>query len=214
MQLDRQKEPAAAFIRSQFPRDLYARSWTGRVVAQGGPNAFDFTPDDSRVPGHLGIPLKLPFPGFSLLLDPTRTPRAELCWANGDPSQPELRLWESPGLAQLTIAASQSATVSAPSVSLGQAATQPLVLGTIFTLALTTCLFAISTALTAIAAGFAAGAVAWTAAGGLLPVLGPPAAVVAPVYTSTAGLCTSAVAAIGTFISNLTQSLSTVSKTQ
>lgn len=198
-QLDRIKQPAAAFVLSQFPREMYTRTWSGKVVAQGGSNAFDFQPDDPRIPGHSGIPLKLPFPGFSLQLDPTQSPRAELGWANGDPSMPELRLWEAPGLAQLTMQASQSATLSAPSVSLGPQATQPLILGTVFVTALTV-------AMTAIAAAFTAGAAAWTAAGTLLPVLAAPAGAVAPVYTAAA-------TAITTFLSTLSQSLSNVSKT-
>lgn len=214
MNLDRTKQALAAFVLAQFPQIDYLALYGGKVVAQGGANAFDFQPDDPRIPGVSGVPIKLPFPGFALTLDPTQSPRALLGWQNGDPSLPELRLWESPGLAQMTVSASQQLTFSAPAVNLGQAPTQPLVLGTVFTVALATLLGVLSAAFTAIAAGFAAGAVAWTAAGGLLPVLAAPAGVVAPVYTATATACTAAVTALGTFLSTLSQSLSTVSKTQ
>jgi hypothetical protein len=136
--LDRGKESAAAFIRAQFPREMYSRVWGGRVVAQGGSNAFDFQPDDPRIPGHSGIPLKLPFPGFSLTVDPSQSPRAMLGWDGGDPSKPELRLWEAPGLAQWTAQASQSASLVAPVVNLGASASQQLVLGNQFAAAVAT----------------------------------------------------------------------------
>ena len=61
-----------------------------------------------------------------------------LGWDGGDPSKPELRLWEAPGLAQWTAQASQSASLVAPVVNLGASASQQLVLGNQFAAAVAT----------------------------------------------------------------------------
>jgi hypothetical protein len=212
--LDRTKQGLSAFVLAQFPQFDYLGMYGGVVVAQRGPNSFDFQPDDPRLPGHAGIPIKLPFPGFALTLDATQTPRALLGWVGADPSQPELRLWENPGLSALVVTAEEKVSLVAAAVNLGgDPAPQQLVLGNVFAAALTVLLTSVSAALTAIAAGFIGGAAAWTAAGGLLPVLSPPATVVAPIYTAAATACTAAVTAISTFVSNLPQSLSTISRT-
>jgi hypothetical protein len=138
MILDRQKESLAAFVRAQFPEDLYVREWPGVVVSQGGANAFDFQPDDSRVPGMSGIPLALPFPGFALTINPGDTPRARVGFRGGNPATPELRLWDSPGLSTLNVTAEQSITAAAPSVNLGNPATDPLIKGEQFLTVATT----------------------------------------------------------------------------
>jgi hypothetical protein len=210
---DRLKEPIASVVDFRIPGVDYLAEYSGRVVQQRGSNSFDFQPDDARFPSMAGIPICVPFPGFSLQVDPTQSPRARLGWNGGDPSKPELRLWEAPGLAQLTMGASQSATLQAPAVNLGSAATQPLVLGTVFTVALTTLLGVLSAAFTAIAAGFTAGVAAWAAAATVLPVLAPAAAIASAGYGAAATASTAAVTAISTFLGNLSNSLSTVSKT-
>lgn len=129
MNLDRTKEGQAAFAKAQFPRDLYSRLWGGVVVSQLAANSFDFQPDDPRIPGLSGIPIRLPFPGFSLTLDAMQTPRALLGWENGNPALPQLLLWESPGLEQLGIQASQKVSVTAPEIDIGGDSNQA-VLGT------------------------------------------------------------------------------------
>jgi hypothetical protein len=101
--LDRIKEPLAAFVKGSIPQVDYFGQYPGRVMNQRGSNSFDFQPDDSRLPGMTGIPIKLPFPGFGLTLDLSASPRAVVAFANGDPSAPELHLWEFPGAAILTM---------------------------------------------------------------------------------------------------------------
>lgn len=129
MNWDRTSEGFAAVARAQFPRDLYARVWSGAVVAQNG-QAFDFQPDDPRLPSLSGIPLRLPFPGFTVAIDPTQTPRAVLAFANADPSMPELHLWEYPGMVSAVLSASQRISLVAPAVNLGgDPAAEPAVLG-------------------------------------------------------------------------------------
>lgn len=164
MRLDRTKSGAAGFVTAQFPRRLYLAEYAGRVVAQDGPNSFDFQPDDPRIPGVSGIPLRLPAPGFTLTVDPLQQPRALLAFANGDPSRPELRLWESPGLAQLAIQAATLLSLDAAQVKLGAAAVEAVLKGTSYKSAFDTWRGALNTYLTAIAA-----AVNGLTAGALIP---------------------------------------------
>lgn len=103
MPLDRIKAPLAAFVRAAVPQIDFLAAYPGQVVNQRGPNSFDIQPDDPRMPGCSGIPIKLPFPGFSLTLDTSKSPRAMLAFANGSPSSPEIHLWEAPGAAVIEI---------------------------------------------------------------------------------------------------------------
>ncbi len=103
MNLDRIKEPLQAFVRASLPAVDYLAQYPGQVVNQRGSNSFDFVPDDPRIPGVTGVPIKLPFPGFSLTLDVSQQPRALLAFANGSPMLPELHLWEAPGAAVIEI---------------------------------------------------------------------------------------------------------------
>lgn len=119
MNLDRTAQGAAAFVAALNPRRLYQVQYPGTVVAQGGPDSFDFQPDDPRVPGVSGVPMKLPAPGFTVTVDPSQKPRALLAFAGADPQRPELHLWERPGLAELLIEAAAQVSVLAPLVELG-----------------------------------------------------------------------------------------------
>jgi len=120
--LDRTAQGAAAFVLAQSPRRLYALQWPGVVVAQGGPDSFDFQPDDPRIPGVSGVPLRLPAPGFTVTVDPAQRPRALLAFAQGDPSRPELHLWERAGLSALSVQAASQLSLLAPLVDVGAAA--------------------------------------------------------------------------------------------
>ena len=113
MMLDRMKSGLAAFVQGVLPQVDYLALYSGRVVAQGGPNSFDFQPDDPRVPGMSGIPLKLPFPGFSIQLNAGASPRCMVGWAGGNPGLPFVCLWEPPGASAIGI--------DAPQVNLGDA---------------------------------------------------------------------------------------------
>jgi hypothetical protein len=121
MNLDRTAQGAASFVAALSPRRLYLAQYPGVVVAQGGPDSFDFQPDDSRLPGVSGVPLRLPTPGFTVTVDPAQRPRALLAFAGGDPSRPELHLWERAGLQQLAVSASESISIDARAVNLGDA---------------------------------------------------------------------------------------------
>lgn len=160
MRQDRTKAGAAGFISAQFPRRLYLAEYSGRVIAQAGPNSFDFQPDDSRIPGVSGVPLKLPAPGITITVDPGQQPRALLGFADGDPAQPEIRMWESPGLAQLAVHAATLISMEAAQIKLGAAAVEAVLKGTSYKAAfdswrgaLNTYLAAIATAVNGLTAG-------------------------------------------------------------
>ena len=121
MKLDRTSQGAAAFVAALDPRRLYRVQYPGVVVAQGGPDSFDFRPDDLRIPGVSGVPVRLPTPGVTITVDPAQRPRALLAFAGGDPSKPELHLWERAGLQQLDVSASVAVSIDAPVVNFGDA---------------------------------------------------------------------------------------------
>lgn len=122
MNLDRTAQGAASFVAALSPRRLYLAQYPGVVVAQGGPDSFDFQPDDSRLPGVSGVPLRLPTPGFTVTVDPTQRPRALLAFAGGDPQRPELHLWEHPGLDGLEIQAATLISLDAGLIKFGGSA--------------------------------------------------------------------------------------------
>lgn len=155
MDLDRAKAGNAAFVRALFPRRLYLVQYGGVVVAQSGDNSFDFQPDDERIPGVSGVPLKLPAPGVTVTVDVSQRPRALLGWANGDPAKPELRLWESPGLAELAVQASALVSLDAAQVKLGAAAVDAIIKGTTFQASFNTWSLALDVILTALGAPLA-----------------------------------------------------------
>lgn len=153
MNLDRTSQGAAAFVLAQSPRRLYQSEWPGVVVAQGGPDSFDFQPDDPRLPGVSGVPMRLPVPGVTVTVDPSQRPRALLAFAQGDPSKPELHLWERPGLSALVVQATSKISFLAPAVNFGgDPATDALVKGTSFKSAFDTWLLALDAMLTALGA--------------------------------------------------------------
>jgi hypothetical protein len=120
MLFDRLKSGLASFVRGVFPRMDYLARYPGRVVQQGGANSFDFQPDSPGVPGLSGVPLRLPFPGCTLQVDATQSPRCLLGFANGDPSQPFLELWEVPGLSSLTVDPAASVNLGPASAAVGR----------------------------------------------------------------------------------------------
>lgn len=119
MNYDRTKQAFASAVLAQVPAIDYLASYGGKVVSQGGANAFDFQPDDPRIPDMSGIPIRLPFPGFQLTINAGASPRAMAGWDGGDPSKPQIRLWEDPGLATLVVTASQKQSFVADQVNLG-----------------------------------------------------------------------------------------------
>lgn len=129
MIFDRVKAGFLSAVQAAFPRIDYLALYAGTVVAQGGANSFDVTPDDARVPGLSGVPIELGLPGLTLQLDLTSKPRCLIGWKNGDPQQPYIALWESGAVATKT-------TIDATELDLGAAAVDFALKGTTFKAAL------------------------------------------------------------------------------
>lgn len=198
--LDRQKSGLGDFVQAQFPDLPYRASYGGRVVVQRGANSFDFEPDDPRVPSMSGIPIKLPFPGFSLQLDVAENPRATLMFDNADPSKPELHVWEAPGLLSVDITAQEKASVVAPAVNLGaDPAIEQVIKGTTRLAEEVPMLEALFAALTAAGAAFAN-----------IAVITPP---VAATCVPAGFACVAAAAAVQAFTAALPETLSLVTRT-
>lgn len=123
MIFDRLKSSFIAAVQAAFPRIDYLALYAGTVVAQGGANSFDVTPDDAKVPGLSGVPIELGLPGLTLQLDLSSKPRCLIGWKNGDPKLPYVTLWESGAAALKT-------TIDATELDLGAHAVDFSVKGT------------------------------------------------------------------------------------
>lgn len=125
MTFDRLKSSFIAAVQAAFPRIDYLALYAGTVVAQGGANSFDVTPDDAKVPGLSGVPIELGLPGLTLQLDLSSKPRCLIGWKNGDPKLPYVTLWESGAAALKT-------TIDATELDLGANAVDFALKGTTY----------------------------------------------------------------------------------
>lgn len=117
---DRVKQGLARFVIGLFPRMDYLASYPGTVVTQGGSNSFDFQPDSKRVPGVSGVPVRMGLPGVTLQLSLGQKPRCLLSFAEGDPAQPYLMLWEQPGLQSLTVDPNATVNIGPAAAAVGR----------------------------------------------------------------------------------------------
>ncbi len=118
MPLDRLKDPLGAFVRGSLPQIDYLGLYPGTVVHQRGANSFDFIADDQRIGNVSGVPLMLPFPGFSLTLDIGAQPRCLLGWDGGKATSPRIQLWAAAGLKTLAIQAEDEIDLVATKVNI------------------------------------------------------------------------------------------------
>lgn len=90
------------FVQQTIPGVDYLAQYPGTIVAQSG-QTFDFQPDSPKVPGVSGLKFYSGFPGVTLTVDPSKSPRAVLFFENGDPGAPALAFFGNPGLQSLVI---------------------------------------------------------------------------------------------------------------
>jgi hypothetical protein len=81
----------------------YLARYPARVVSQDG-TKLELLPDDSRVPGIKGVPIRVGLPGLVLTVPPGA--RVLLAFEAGDPSKPVAEIWESGTPITVTIDAS------------------------------------------------------------------------------------------------------------
>lgn len=97
----------------------YRALYPARVVAQAADGSVDVVSGDPRIPSLSRVPLRMPWPGVSVVLAPGA--KVLIGWEGGNPG--------APFAATFGGGASVSVVVSAGSVSIGDAAAVPLVSG-------------------------------------------------------------------------------------
>jgi len=71
----------------------YLARYPARVVSQEASGKLELKPDDSRIPGIKGVPIRVGLPGLALTVPPGA--RVLLAFEAGDPSKPVAEIWES-----------------------------------------------------------------------------------------------------------------------
>jgi hypothetical protein len=137
---DRLKTSINSYVRDLFPRiDLYAGYWC-TVASQNSDGSLELKPDDARLAGYSGVPIRYGVPGVSAKV--SSGARCLLEFAGGDSTRPMVTAWE-PG--------------TALELDLGSpTATDALVKGTTYRTAEDTLFAAFITAFTAINTAFQA----------------------------------------------------------
>jgi hypothetical protein len=99
----------------------YLARYPARVVSQDGSGKLELLPDDPRIPGIPGVPIRVGVPGLKLTVPPGA--RVLLAFeGNGDPSRPIAELWESGTPLTVTFEAAQNITITSPvALDLGEA---------------------------------------------------------------------------------------------
>lgn len=93
---------AVARVVAALTRRLdYQSLYPATVVAQDGDGTLHLTPDDPRVPGCRGVPIRHGLPGVRVKV-PTGA-RVLLTYEGGDPRAPVATLWDAPSVAELTV---------------------------------------------------------------------------------------------------------------
>lgn len=69
----------------------YLHPWVGTIVSQVGDNV-DFTPDDTRLPHLIGVPLRTGVAGVRVQV--ASGARARAWFDDGDPTKPFVALWD------------------------------------------------------------------------------------------------------------------------
>jgi hypothetical protein len=105
---------------------FYLGQFTCQVVSQAGDGTLDLLPDDQRLraQGLQSVPIRHGLPGVTVTVAPGA--RVLLGFDGGDPRQPYAALWHEGDVQSITVNASVSVIVNAPTVELG--GSQPVAL--------------------------------------------------------------------------------------
>ncbi len=102
---DRTRAAFERAVRRALPRLDYLALYSARVVAQAADGSLDVQPDDARLPGMTGVPMRLFVPGATVRVGGGA--RVLVGFEQGDPARPVAHLWESGALARLRVDASE-----------------------------------------------------------------------------------------------------------
>lgn len=118
MSMDRMKGGLEAFVRSLLHRLDYFALYPAKVVVQNADGTLELQPDDTRLPPHSQVPIRLGIPGASVKV--AVGARVLLGFAAGRPDLPIATLWETGTVTELTIS---GATIKLGAATLGVART-------------------------------------------------------------------------------------------
>lgn len=113
-----------ALVESVVRRTDYHALYVARVVAQGADGSLDVIPDNDKMPGMTGVPIRYGVPGLSAKVKAGA--RVLVGFEGGDPSRPIATVWESAALTELRITSEARVVVDCPSVELGAEGGAPL----------------------------------------------------------------------------------------
>jgi hypothetical protein len=106
MELDRLKRAVEAVVKGVLrPLDYFAL-YPGKVVQQAADGlSLDVQPEDSRIPGLSGIPLRLGLPGAVVKVAPGA--RVLVGFENGEAARPFACLWDTASVTELVVTAAK-----------------------------------------------------------------------------------------------------------
>lgn len=99
----------------------YLARYPARVVSQDGHGKLELKPDDARIPGISGVPIRVGVPGLQVEVPPGS--RVLLAFECGDPSRPVAEIWESGTPINVVFEAAETITFKAQRIKLGDSAT-------------------------------------------------------------------------------------------
>jgi hypothetical protein len=99
------------------PLDFYA-TYHGRVVSQAADGTLEVEPDDGRLPGMTGLPIRHGIPGVSVKVAPET--KVDITFENGDRRRPIVSGFEKDSLLEIVVTATTKVTVNCPTISLGE----------------------------------------------------------------------------------------------
>lgn len=133
MDYDRVKRAFAALVKQLMSRIDWLALYPCRVVTQAADGTLELQPDDPRMPGVTGVPIRLGLPGVTVRVQPGA--RVLLGFENGNPQLPMATLWESHGVAEISFDGGLASVArvgdrTVPHTHTGTAGPYPVVLST------------------------------------------------------------------------------------
>lgn len=103
--LDRLKAGLAAVVNGLLYRVDYLALYPAKVNAQAANGTLDVTPEDTRLPGMAGVPLRLGLPGCKATVQAGG--RVLLGFEAGDPRRPVATIWDAATVTKLEVNATE-----------------------------------------------------------------------------------------------------------
>lgn len=105
-------------------RTDYHAQYVARVVKQGDDGSLDVIPDNAKIPGMTGVPIRYGVPGIFAKVEPGA--RVLVGFEGGNPAKPIATVWESASISELRITSEAKVVIQAPSVQIGDDGGAPI----------------------------------------------------------------------------------------